>query len=280
MMAGVEPDNAVPLTPAQFADLFLSRRRLPAGRSVRGLCGRFIRGTKPADFEVLSDEPGKKLSWVCSPDMLGSVLGYNPTEAMMSIGFRTPWLKARLDDGTAHQLVVFPTTADTTVVTWAGLWGLISRAFGPEIDDALEPFKQQIEQLDTSNGYFAIDPEGTINRLGTLPVVEKYAHPGYLTSDRFLSTKVRTLYHARGFLDHAIGCNYRCVRRPLCCEGSGQGSEVVEQDVYALCGQPVPLCEHSWWMKHGTPWITPQVYWNGAQPGRCCRNDDGQPTDC
>lgn len=200
----------VPLTAAEYAKLFNAQERVPAGRTVAGLCARFIRGTKPADFEVLSDEPGKRLSWVCSSEMLESILGLNPTEAMLSIGYRTPWLKARVEDGTTHRLVVFPQTADTTVVTWAGLWTLIARAYDPAVSLALEPFKKQIESLDTpTNGYDAFDPSGEINRLGTLPVAEKYAHPGYLTAERFLAAQSQTLYHARGFLDHSLGCNYR-----------------------------------------------------------------------
>lgn len=93
------------MTPEEFSRRFAAREALPAGAALEGLCGRFIRGTKPSDFAVLSEEPGKRLSWVCSSEMLGSLLGKTPVEAMMSIGFRAQWLQERLQDGTTHMLV-------------------------------------------------------------------------------------------------------------------------------------------------------------------------------
>ena len=32
---------------------------------------------------------------------------------------------------------------------------------------------------------------------------------GFLTPGRFLAAEPKTLYHARGFLDHSVGCNAR-----------------------------------------------------------------------
>ena len=82
------------------------------------------------------------------------------------------------------------------------------------MDAALKPFRSQIEQLETwslddgtGSGYAAFDPAGELKRLSDLPVAEKYKHPGFLTADRFLATEPKTLYHARGFLDHTVGCN-------------------------------------------------------------------------
>ena len=46
------------------------------------------------------------------------------------------------------------------------------------------------------------------------PVSEKYAHPEFMTAQqqqvwwwRWVCTSRVTLYHARGFLYHSIGCN-------------------------------------------------------------------------
>jgi hypothetical protein len=38
-------------------------------------------------------------------------------------------------------------------------------------------------------------------------VVEKMAHPEFLIAERFLAVPEPTLYHARGFFYHALGCN-------------------------------------------------------------------------
>lgn len=200
------------LTPSEFAAMWTKQEPLPPGVVLEGLCGRFIRGTCPEHFEMLSDEPGKRLSWVCSPSQLGALLGKSAADAMFAVGFRAEWLAARHADGTQHQLVLFP-AGSGSVATWENLWRLIGEQFGEQVDAALEPFKAQIEALKTwppdesGNGYAAIDPAGELQRLSDLPVHVKYAHEGFLTAERFLAASPRTLYHARGFLDHAIGCN-------------------------------------------------------------------------
>jgi len=133
---------------------------------------------------------------------------------MFAVGFRAEWLAARHADGTKHQLVIFP-AGTGSMATWPNLWRLIAEQFGEHVDAALEPFKAEIEALKTwpphevssGNGYASFDPAGELQRLSDLPVHVKYAHEGFLTAERFLAASPRTLYHARGFLDHAIGCN-------------------------------------------------------------------------
>lgn len=205
--------NVVRLTPQEFAERFHNRRPLPKGQSLEGLCGRFIRGTEPKHFDMLSDEPGKRLSWVCSSKQLGTLLGKSPCEAMMSIGFRVEWLAARQKDGTKHMLVVFP-AENGTIATWKNLWMLIRKTYGSEVDAALRPFRAEIEQLvtwppddDSGNGYAAFDPAGELQRLSDLPVAVKYEQAGFLTAERLLAADPKTLYHARGFLEHSVGCN-------------------------------------------------------------------------
>ena len=61
-----QPPSVVRLTVDEYAERWETRLPLPEGTLLEGLCGRFIRGTRPEDFEMLSDEPGKKLSWVSS----------------------------------------------------------------------------------------------------------------------------------------------------------------------------------------------------------------------
>ncbi|CAB9511378.1 expressed unknown protein [Seminavis robusta] len=203
------------MTPDEYSRRFLEQQALqPAERNAtRGLCGRFLKGIKTEHFQVLSDEPGKLLSWVCSGEMLGGLLGLSPVAAMYSIGFRLDWVQCRLEDGTQFKLVVFPAAdARGVVVTWEALWTLIAQSYGKEIDEAVTPFKQQLEDLDTTSGYASVLESGdTITQISNLSVAEKHKHPGFLSATKFLDIPKdeRTLYHARGFLDHAVGCNHR-----------------------------------------------------------------------
>ena len=205
---------------------------------------------------MLSDEPGKRLSWVCSSQQLGALLGKTACEAMVSIGFRLDWLAARQVDGTKHMLVLFP--ADNgTIATWHNLWGLIAQTYGPEVDAALQPFRAELEQLvtwppppddDSGNGYAAFDPAGELQRLSDLPVAVKYAEPGFLTAGRLLAAEPRTLYHARGFLDHSVGRDQN-----WCADSTGHNL------IFAI----VACCIGG---------VQPKVHRHGSQPGRAGRD--------
>lgn len=67
-----------------------------------------------------------------------------------------------------------------------------------------------------------IDPDGTIARLSDLPVAVKYDNPGFMTAGRLLAVgdAGRTLYHARAFLNHTIGCNGRFTGTGLSPDGA------------------------------------------------------------
>ena len=97
-------------TPAEYLDQFQRREPLSPNTELKGVCGRFIKGKNPEDFEILSDEPNKLLSWVCSPGMLGGLLGKTPSEALIPVGTNDekedPY--KTLKDGTSYMLVVFP----------------------------------------------------------------------------------------------------------------------------------------------------------------------------
>mmetsp|Transcript_6631 Transcript_6631/g.10129 ORF Transcript_6631/g.10129 Transcript_6631/m.10129 type:complete len:234 (-) Transcript_6631:220-921(-) len=173
------------------------------------VCGRFMKGQTDADFLKLSDEKGKLLSWVCPSEALHFLLGKKPVEAMLAIGFNTDWIAERLKDGTKFKLVVFPVNEkETTIPTWENLWKLIATAYGDEIDNALGPFKSTIEELDTTNGY-PFEGGDLVTEIKNMPVVAKHAHPEFMSKENFLKVpeRDRRLCHARGFLDHAVGCN-------------------------------------------------------------------------
>ena len=212
-----------PFTPAEYLDQFQQRKPLSPNTELKGVCGRFIKGKNPEDFEILSNEPNKLLSWVCSPGMLGGLLGKTPSEALISVGMRKKWLLERLKDGTSFMLVVFP-EKQGTIPTWDNLWPLIGEVYGQEVSTILEPFQDEIEALqkkvlknpNPENDYHEIDPEGMIQYVKDLPVVEKHAHERFMSKARLLEIAEKavtasgekiTIWHARAFLDHSVSCN-------------------------------------------------------------------------
>lgn len=120
-------DNAVEVTPEEFARCW--REKIPG--QYRGVNGRFIRGTTPEEFSKLSNEPGKKLSWVCTEQLLSGCAGLVPAAALLRIGHGANWLRARLLDGTRFKLAVFPVSGGT-VATWDGVYRLVEELFGEE----------------------------------------------------------------------------------------------------------------------------------------------------
>jgi hypothetical protein len=214
------------LTPNEYAIKFLASQ--PSG-PFRGVCGRFIRGVRPADFLLLSDEPGKKLSWICDEELLQQVCGKNGAEAMVIIGHGLDWLENRLHDGTSHKLVLFPSTGATNA-TWDGVFELIRLEFGEAVHQRLAPHHDALK----CTPYSDIDPDLRLKSISDLSVLEKLAHPEYLTAERFLALKTVGLYHARGFLHHAIGCNQHY---------TGNGCSPDGQREYMIRNQPIENIE-------------------------------------
>lgn len=190
------------MDPKEYVNMFKSRKTFPAG-SVKGLCGRFIRGTRPEHFDLLSDEPGKRLSWVCDDELLFGVLGKSAAEAMIHIGRRVDWLEARLRDGTSHKLVVFPAT-DCKLATWDNLFEMVCETYNCDVARRLEPHLQSLK----ATPYDEIDPDGRFPVLTQMPVLDKFDHPEFLSAERFAALEEPvSLYQARGFFYCAIGCN-------------------------------------------------------------------------
>lgn len=155
---------------------------------------------------MLSDEPGKKLSWVCNDELLQSLLGKRPVAAMVHLGFGLDWIRARLHDGTTHRLVVFRSgvETDTTLATWHNLLSLVRECYGAEMADRLEPQMAALK----STPYEEIDPSGTLREISNLPVEQKFQHSEYFVAKRFLTEQIPvSLYAARAFFYHAVGCN-------------------------------------------------------------------------
>mmetsp|Transcript_5685 Transcript_5685/g.14504 ORF Transcript_5685/g.14504 Transcript_5685/m.14504 type:complete len:250 (+) Transcript_5685:289-1038(+) len=197
------------LTPTEYAECLVAGCPLPTGASIDHLVGRFTRGVCDADFDRLSDEPGKRLTWLCTPNTLAACLGKPIVAALHSdVGFTKSWMTERLADNTAHRLFVFeqePGKAE--VVTWSALWRLVREAYGAEVDAALQPFQREIEETEPKALYAKYDPENRIQHISNLPVADKYAHKGFMSAEALLAAAPRTMYHARAFLELTVGAN-------------------------------------------------------------------------
>lgn len=204
-----------PLTTTEYAALYNRREATP--RPFGNICGRFIRGVKAEDFDILSEEPGKKLSWVCGPGILRRVLGLSPADSMAFIGFDPAWLEKRVADGTKFKLVLF-NSDEAAMATWDNLFALIRLAYGAELSDKLKPFEAELK----ATPYDAIDPQHRLRDISTLPVAEKVEHAEFVSAERFMARDPPSLYDARGLLYHAVGCNFLFL-------GTGQNADGVEE---------------------------------------------------
>jgi hypothetical protein len=192
------------MAPEQYAEQFLSKTPFPQDKKLVGVYGRFTRGVKPEDFEMLSDEPGKRLSWVCTEELLQPLLGKNPAQALLHIGFGRSWMEQRLLDGTTHKLVLFP-SAEGTIASWDGVFQMVHKAYGDEVYQKLKPFNEEIKQMP----YDRSDPVVARNiEISDLPVAQKYAHPEFMVAERYLEIENPTVHDARRFYHHQIGCNH------------------------------------------------------------------------
>lgn len=79
------PAAAAPteLTVDKYCSMFLQKQSLPRTVRARGVVGRFLRVVGDHQFTMLSDDPSKKLAWVCSEEMISAVLGMNAVEALL-----------------------------------------------------------------------------------------------------------------------------------------------------------------------------------------------------
>jgi hypothetical protein len=136
---------------------------------------------------------------------------------MLEIGFTKEWIANRLKDGTQFKVLLFPThtssdSPDTLpfLATWQNIFDKIAFFYGEEVKELLAPHEADI----ITKNYDEIDPSYRLKYLSELPVIEKYAHTEYLTKNNLLrdaflydGKKMISLYTARGFFYHSIGCN-------------------------------------------------------------------------
>jgi len=119
-------------------------------------------------------------------------------------GHGADWLRARLQDGTRFKLVIFPASGGT-VATWDGVFDLVLDVYGEEAHERILPFREAVEVSSQDE----IDPAGVIEEVSKLAVPEKVVDTRFINIERFLAIPKRdvTVYDARAFLNHTVGCN-------------------------------------------------------------------------
>ncbi|KAJ3294268.1 hypothetical protein HDU79_011230 [Rhizoclosmatium sp. JEL0117] len=182
----------------RIRDVLRTESHFPEGFNVPPhFVGRFQRGVSQDQLDLLSGEPGKKLSWVFGHDAFSSFAGMNHTQAMLAVGFSKSWLRKRLDDGTQHRLVIFPCSDDELVLgTWDNMMKLIKIHYGEEVHSRLFPHLEKLKAFHIKR----IDPK--------LSVEDKLIHSEFYSVDKLMKLSHVSLYDARGFFYHTMGCNY------------------------------------------------------------------------
>ena len=165
--------------------------------SVAGLCGRVIRGTKPADFLTLTDDPKRKLVLLMGPDGLQLLLGKSGLEALQVIGYEPEYIRRKvLVEHNDFKLVVFKEGRDAVLATWDNVIMVVSRVY-PEVTvmlkrnrDALKT--QSFDQIERTAGY----DFGEVDKNGV-------NDPRFITYERLQASR-GTLVVVRAFLYHTV----------------------------------------------------------------------------
>ncbi|KAJ3094148.1 hypothetical protein HK100_006256, partial [Physocladia obscura] len=216
----------IELTPTQIIELFNARKQLPENSKIPDhIVGRFARGRKSmAANAMLSDEPFKKLCWVFGKDSIEGILGKTPIEAMISAGFSKLWLRNWLSDGEQHRLILMPSPKEECVPgTWDHIMDLIRKHYGLHLWEKLYPFLEELKTTHIKD----IDPTGRLRYIAELSTKDRYAHDEYYTPEKLMGLKQEvTLYDARGFMFHTIGCSQLFIGRGYARDPNGSTDRV------------------------------------------------------
>ena len=161
-------------------------------QKVTGLCGRIIRGKKPADFLTLTDDPDRKLVLLMGPDGLEKLLGKSGYDMLVEIGYETAYIDRKVAEGNQFKLIVFPEGGPAKLATWVNVIDVVCDVY-PSIAAKLNRHRDSLAKV----------PFGEIERLAgfDFSVADKAGptDPRYMTEERFRQS-AGTLVDARAFL--------------------------------------------------------------------------------
>ncbi len=177
------------------SDLGLYLEALRSSEIIRAehLCGRILRGTAAQDFQMLSDDPMRKLVMLMAADGLSLLPGKSGYEMLLAIGYHPDYIVHKVRAGTQFKLIVFPENDEVAKsATWDNTLDLISVVY-PDIAITLNIHREQLKlktfsEIETITGTSFLD----IEKAGK-------NHPLFMTYDRFLASPM-SLADIRAFL--------------------------------------------------------------------------------
>ncbi len=164
--------------------------------TVSGLCGRIIRGKRPADFLTLTDDPNRKLVMLMGPDGLEKLLGKTGYEMLVEIGYEPNYLEAKVKDGNQFKLVVFPEGGAAKLATWDNVAEVVADVY-PE---TAVSFSLHLPSLKAAP-FDAWKRQVTFDLLATDKAGENDPH--FMTYDRFRASR-QTALDLRLFLYYTV----------------------------------------------------------------------------
>jgi hypothetical protein len=188
-------------TVPQFVETFGNGEPVTVSR----LCGRVIRGKRPEDFETLTNDPTRKVVLIMGPDGLQQMVRQPSGYAMLeTIGYAKQHIAAKVSEGNAFKLAVFPEGNLARPATWSNMFAMLSKAYGMQHN--FEPYipvlqRRTFEEItqDAPFDYHQVTSEGISN-------------PHYMTPDRFAASRrtlrdVRDLAYFTGSMRQQFGGN-------------------------------------------------------------------------
>jgi hypothetical protein len=176
--------------PAAFAAAFTDGRVV----TPQGLCGRILRGNRPAQFEALSDDPTRKLILMTGSEGLQSLMGKPGYDMLLSVGYKPEFIRRKLvDEGNRFKLVVCASDSVGLQATWANVVDMVGRAY-PSLRQKIEA---RLEELRTT-AFADIEAAAGYHFADITP-----DDPRFMNVDNFAQS-AGTLVDVRGFLFHSI----------------------------------------------------------------------------
>lgn len=97
---------------------------------VAHLCGRLIRGTKPEDFETLTDDPDRRLVMLMGPDGLAQLPGKSGYDMLTRvIGYTPEYTAFKFRQGMSFKLAVFAESDIARPATWDNVMNLVGQTY-------------------------------------------------------------------------------------------------------------------------------------------------------
>jgi len=193
----------------EYEELFINKK----SGTAEGLCGRIIRGTKPEDFETLTDDPERKLVMLMGPDGLEKLLGKDSYDMLIEIGYERDYIQRKLDEGNQFKIVVFKEGGEAVLADWFNVLRTVSKTY-PEISSKIQrhlsPLKNTpFSTIETAAGYDFSEVDKNGKEDPYFMTYEKYkTSPDTLVAARaflYFTVHLRELFHGDGYTYTADG---------------------------------------------------------------------------